>query len=246
MLIYILVIVLILFLGNKYILMPTYTNWNNLKLQKEELELKKFEMEQKISNVDSLKTEIEKINFDISELAKDISPFLNDEDADNMLTSLCIFHNLKPINLNIRSNDYKKINLKALSEQYKNVNDNAIQLEGADEVESDKNAGVTENTLDTKNTNPGLSENLEMEKVEEEVNRALEEASKEEEIHDFYIRTAYVTMEFEGNMGSMLDFIDDVNKTPYLSVLEYSSVFSDERQELFQHKAVIKIIMINT
>lgn len=233
MLIYILVIVLILFLGNKYILMPTYTNWNNLKLQKEELELKKFEMEQKISNVDSLKTEIEKINFDISESAKDISPFLNDEDADNMLTSLCIFHNLKPINLNIRSNDYKKINLKALSEQYKNVNDNAIQLEEADEVESDKNAGVTENTLDTKNTNPGLSENLEMEKVEEE-------------IHDFYIRTAYVTMEFEGNMGSMLDFIDDVNKTPYLSVLEYSSVFSDERQELFQHKAVIKIIMINT
>lgn len=228
-LIYILIIIIIVFIGGNYILKPSYEKWNLLKLEKQELEIQKFDMEQKISEIDILKTDIDKINLNISESTKNISPFLKDEDIDNMITSLCIFHNLKPVNLSIRSNEYKKINLKQLSDEYEDFSQKVAESEES-KVEESKTDILEE--LDINNKENEIIENLNQ--------------SDENEIKDFYIRSAYVTMQFEGHMEDMLKFIDDVNDIPYLSVLEYSSIFSEEKSELFNHKAIIKIIMINT
>lgn len=230
-LIYILIIFSITFLGGRYILIPSYNAWNKLKIEKNELELKVLDMEQKIDQIKTLKLEIDKINLNIMEATKDISPFLNDEDVDNMLTSLCIVHKLNPKNLSIHSNEYKKLNLKSLSDELYDFNEQVS-----------KNDGDVDSPEDNSNK---LLEEFDINIKKDELMEQLED-DEENEINDFYIRTAYITMEFGGKFDNMLEFVDDVNSIPYLSVLEYSSSLSEEMGELFQHKMVIKIIMINT
>ncbi|MGB5822446.1 MAG: hypothetical protein WBH44_00085 [Proteocatella sp.] len=115
-LLYVLAIMLILIVGVKYIIAPTYQKMAELKIQDEDVQMKEAATLATIEGLETTKLETERLMIQIRENSKNISTFLNDEGVDNLITKLCIENNLKPIALAIESDPYDKFDMEKMPE----------------------------------------------------------------------------------------------------------------------------------
>ena len=113
-LLYLLAIMLVLIVGGKYIIIPTYEKMAELKVQSEEIQIKEVDVRASIESLEATKLETQRLMAQIGENPKNISTFLNDEGVDNLITKLCIENNLKPVALAIESAPYNKIDLEKI------------------------------------------------------------------------------------------------------------------------------------
>lgn len=116
-LLYILAIMLILLVGVKYIITPTYAKMAELKIQSEAVQMKEADTLATIEGLEATKLETERLMIQIRENSKNISVFLNDEGVDNLITKLCIENNLKPVALAIESDPYAKFDIEKMPEK---------------------------------------------------------------------------------------------------------------------------------
>ena len=113
-LLYLLAIMLVLIVGGKYIIIPTYEKMAELKVQSEEIQIKEVDVRASIESLEATKLETQRLMAQIGENPKNISTFLNDEGVDNLITKLCIENNLKHVALAIESAPYNKIDLEKI------------------------------------------------------------------------------------------------------------------------------------
>jgi len=116
-LLYILALMLVLVVGGKYIIIPTYGKMAELKIQSEAAQMKEVAARESIDGLEATKLETERLMMQIRGNSKTISVFLNDEGVDNLITKLCIENKLKPVALAIESDPYDKIDLEKMPDK---------------------------------------------------------------------------------------------------------------------------------
>ena len=76
-LLYLLSIMLVLIVGGKYIIIPTYEKMAELKVQSEEIQIKEVDVRASIESLEATKLETQRLMAQIGENPKNISTFLN-------------------------------------------------------------------------------------------------------------------------------------------------------------------------
>lgn len=120
-LLYVLLLLVIIVVGWFFVLEPTLTKHNKLQTKLEEKEIQLHSLQ---STYDDYKNAPEKA---LDETAKfntykeRFYPFMNGEDIDNLLTRMCLLHNLKPYSLTI--NDITQADVVSFADRLKETED---------------------------------------------------------------------------------------------------------------------------